>query len=84
MGTALSLEWQPGELREGTDALMWSGEPASRETHRQEEVRQMGSWQRRVPAHLCQKNHGAALTQADGLQKLVLMLEGLLDLKIKM
>ena len=44
----------------------------------------MGSQQHWVPAHLHQKNNGAALTQADGLQELALMLEGLLDFKIKM
>lgn len=34
-------------------------------------------------AHLCQKTRSAAFTGAGGLQKLVLMLEGLLDFKIK-
>lgn len=44
----------------------------------------MGSRQHRVAAYLHQKTHGTALTRVDGLQKLVLMLEGLLDFKIKM
>lgn len=77
-------EHQPGECQEGTGALMWFGEPASREAPPAGQVRQTGSRQRWVPPHLHQKTHGAALTQADGLQKLVLMLEGLLDFMMKM
>lgn len=63
---------------------MWSGEPASRETL--PAGRGQADWSRQhwVPAHLHQESHGAALTQAGGLQKLVLMLEGLRDFKIKM
>lgn len=81
LGTALSPEQQPGECWEVTSALMWSGEPASSGG---KGVRQMGSQQHRVPAHLHQKTHGAASTRADGLQKLVFRLEGLLDSTIKM
>lgn len=42
----------------------------------------MDSQQQWVPAHLCQKPRGAALMQEDSLQKLVLVLQGLLDFKI--
>lgn len=58
---------------------MWAGKLLP---GRQEGVRQMDSQQRWVPAHFCQNPHGAAFMQADCLQKLVLVLEGLLDFKI--
>lgn len=82
LGTALSVEQQLWVEQERASALMWAWELLPGSLCRQEGVRQMDSQQPWVPAHLCQKPHGAALMQADCLQKLVLGLEGLLDFKI--
>lgn len=81
LGTALSPEQQPWEVLGGDWCfdVVWGTS-----FQRGEGVRQMGSQQHWVPAHLHQKTHGAALTRADGLQKLVFRLEGLLDFTIKM
>lgn len=81
LGTALCSEQQPGVEQERASALMWAWELLPGSPCRQEGVRQMDSQQCWVPAHLCQNPHGAALIQADCLQKLVLVLEGLLDFK---
>lgn len=83
LGTALTSEQQPGVYQERASALMWAGELLPGSPRRQEGVRHMDSQQCWVPVCVCQKPHGAASVQAGCLHKLVLVLEGLLDFKIK-